>query len=642
MAAPAVTISDESHKGCSVKRIEKKPVRPFLAAAILAGLALGLMAPVHAAALNPADTSMQMFRWRWNDIARECTNWLGPQGYGAVQVSPPHASRSLGTWYDVYQPVNYTKLNSLMGTEAEFQQMIATCHAAKVRVYADVVVNQMAEGSGTATDGSKWNAGTMTYPNFSAADYHATCQIGAADYSSTNRTNVTTCRLNNMPDLNTGATYVQGQIRTYLNKLVAMGVDGVRLDAAKHMSAGDIAAFLNGATRTTTSGEPLWFTQEILVDGGVRLADYYANGTINEFHYVYAMKEMFRGVDGKGISQLQEFMGNPTAWGGSWGFIPSDKATVFINNWDSERGDGSPSSLVASNFTGVTNDTDGTKRYNLANMLMLAWPYGSAQLHSGFRFTAHTQGPPSASPFDANGNAQINKDWDFIHRWPEISNMVAFRSTTSGQGIGNYVAGTKNQLAFSRGSKGFIALNNDTATWTKTFATGLEAGTYCNVAHGVLNAAKTGCTGDAVVVPANGTVTLTLGSVTGSTVPAVALHVNQKVAAPTCTTVSVKLRVANANTTTGQSLFVAGNRAEFGNWAATSVGQLTIEGTGANAAWSRTFSLPPSTAIQYKFVKSGAGAAVWEANQSTTSGNREAVTPACGATMTLDAGSFKS
>jgi alpha-amylase len=81
---------------------------------------------------------------------------------------------------------------------------------------------------------------------------------------------------------------------------------------------------------------------------------------------------------------------------------------------------------------------------------------------------------------------------------------------------------------------------------------------------------------------------------------------------------------------------------EFGNWAATSAGQLTIEGTGANAAWSRTFSLPPSTAIQYKFVKSGSGAAVWESNQATASGNREAVTPACGTLTTLDAGSFKS
>src|SRR5690349_1589271 len=132
--------------------------KTLLAAGILAGAA---MAPAHAA-FNAADTSVQMFRWKWNDIAQECTNWLGPQGFGAVQVSPPQASASLGAWWDVYQPVNFTSLKSNMGTEAEFQAMINTCHTAKVRVYVDVVVNHLAAGSGTATDGTTWNSASLT------------------------------------------------------------------------------------------------------------------------------------------------------------------------------------------------------------------------------------------------------------------------------------------------------------------------------------------------------------------------------------------------------------------------------------------------------------------------------------------------
>lgn len=610
------------------------------AASLIVGLlALALPAPAQAATLNPADTSVQMFRWHWNDIAKECTNWLGPQGYGAVQVSPPHASASLGTWYDIYQPVNYTKLNSLMGTEAEFQAMITTCHAAKVRVYADVVVNHQAGGAGTATDGSKFNAATMSYPNFSAPDFHAACSIASADYNSSNRSNVTNCRLSNMPDLNTGATYVQGQIRNYLNKLVAMGVDGVRLDAAKHMAPTDIAAFLNGTSRTTTSGEPLWVTQEVIVDGGVNLPAYFANGTVNEFHYVYAMQQMFRNTNGASISQLRTIMGTPGSWGGSWGFVPSQNATVFVNNWDTERNDGNPSSLVASNFTGVTNDTSGSRRYQLANVLMLAWPYGSAQVHSGFRFTNINQAPPAASPFDTAGAPLINQQWDFIHRWPEVSNMVGFRAATAGEGVGNFSTGTSNQIAFSRGARGFVAINNDTSSWNVSLATGLPAGTYCNVVHGLLNAAKTACSGDSVVVAANGVATISLGSVTGTVVPAVALHINQKVAAPACTSVAVKLRVANANTVMGQSLYVTGNRDELGNWTAASNGLLTIEGSGANAAWSRTINLPPATPIQYKFLKHGTGSDSW----ATSSGNREALTPACGAaTLVLDGGSFKN
>lgn len=516
-----------------------KPAQRLLAAAILAGLSIASATPAAAASFNPADTSVQMFRWRWNDIAKECTSWLGPQGYGAVQVSPPHASARLGTWYDMYQPVNFLKLDSLMGTEAEFQAMISTCHAAGVRVYADVVVNHMASGSGKATDGSTWTS-ALAFPNFSAADFHPSCTIAGADYSDTNRAKVTNCRLPGLPDLDTGSTYVRGQIRNYLNKLVAMGVDGMRFDAAKHMAPADIAAFLKGATRTTTAGEPLWITQEVVVDSGVDVASYFPTGTVNEFHYAYAMKAMFQNLNGASIAQLETIMGTPGNWGGSRGFMPSASATVFVNNWDTERNEGAPNSLVASNFTGVTNDTAGTKRYNLANMLMLAWPYGSAQVHSGFRFTDRNQGPPAASPFDANGNALVNQQWDFIHRWPEISNMVGFRAATTGEGVANFVAGNANQIAFSRGAKGFIAINNDAAAWTgRSFSTGLPAGTYCNVAHGLLNAAKTGCTSDSVVVPANGVVTLSLGSVTGSTVPAVALHIKQKVAAPTCTSVPV-------------------------------------------------------------------------------------------------------
>ena len=94
-----------------------------------AGLFGAAMAPAHAA-LNPADTSVQMFRWKWNDIAKECTSFLGPQGFGAVQVSPPTAAASLGTWWDVYQPVNFNSLKSNMGTEAEFKAIARALRAA--------------------------------------------------------------------------------------------------------------------------------------------------------------------------------------------------------------------------------------------------------------------------------------------------------------------------------------------------------------------------------------------------------------------------------------------------------------------------------------------------------------------------------
>ena len=107
----------------------------------LLGASLAIAFSGCAFALNPADTSVQMFEWSWNDLATECTQFLGPQGYGGIQISPPGASKTTATWWGVYQPVNYVNLTSRFGTQAQLQSMISICHAAGVRVYVDVVVN---------------------------------------------------------------------------------------------------------------------------------------------------------------------------------------------------------------------------------------------------------------------------------------------------------------------------------------------------------------------------------------------------------------------------------------------------------------------------------------------------------------------
>jgi chitodextrinase len=104
----------------------------------------------------------------------------------------------------------------------------------------------------------------------------------------------------------------------------------------------------------------------------------------------------------------------------------------------------------------------------------------------------------------------------------------------------------------------------------------------------------------------------------------------------------VRFTVANANTITGQSLRVVGSLQAIGNWASASGFGLTIQGSGANAPWSGSVTLPPNTAVQYKYVKWNGSAAAWESNQATVSGNREYTTPAsCGTILDRNDGSFK-
>ena len=77
-------------------------------------------------------------------------SFLGPYGFGGVQVSPPYEHAVIGNpfrpWWERYQPVSY-ELTSRSGNENEFKEMVARCNNVGVRIYVDAVINHMAAGS---------------------------------------------------------------------------------------------------------------------------------------------------------------------------------------------------------------------------------------------------------------------------------------------------------------------------------------------------------------------------------------------------------------------------------------------------------------------------------------------------------------
>lgn len=104
----------------------------------------------------------------------------------------------------------------------------------------------------------------------------------------------------------------------------------------------------------------------------------------------------------------------------------------------------------------------------------------------------------------------------------------------------------------------------------------------------------------------------------------------------------VTFTIANANTVSGQNLYVVGNQTALGNWTPAAGYALMIQGSGANVPWSGTVNLPTGSAITYKYVKWNGSNAVWERNQATASGNRELTTPAtCASAIVRNDGNFK-
>jgi alpha-amylase len=148
------------------------------------------------------------------------------------------------------------------------------------------------------------------------------------------------------------------------------------------------------------------------------------------------------------------------------------------------------------------------------------------------------------------------------------------------------------------------------------------------VVEGTLDSTGQACSGGAVVVDGNGYANITVAG-GGATVPAVAIYTGQRVAGgATC---DVTFIIGRAGTAFGQNLYVTGNQTSLGNWTPGSGFALTIHGTGADAPWSGTVTLPAGTLVQYKYVKWDGAHAAWESDQASGSGNREFMTCTSGA-----------
>ena len=306
-------------------------------------------------------------------------------------------------WYERYQPVSY-QLVSRSGNESEFIDMTKRCKSAGVDIWVDAVINHMTGALGqnqyeTGTAGSQF--GYYSYPDFKWEDFHhnpdyagqANCQINSNDYMN-NAWRVRNCELVGLTDLNTASSSVQQKIGGYLQKLASYGVGGFRIDAAKHMDPKELEAIFKSV--------PSSFIFQEVIDQraeAISYKEYTHLGHVSEFVYGIRLAEVFR--TGK-LSSLQTF-------GESWGLMLRDIAMSFTDNHDNQRGHGGGGNVLTYR--------DG-RIYELANVFMLAWPYGYAQVMSSYVITNSDHGPPSQKVWSNGRNTCLdsNSQWVCEHR----------------------------------------------------------------------------------------------------------------------------------------------------------------------------------------------------------------------------------
>ncbi|WP_152600611.1 InlB B-repeat-containing protein [Bifidobacterium biavatii] len=464
-----------------------------------------------------SDVTVIAFQQSWNTIAKECKATYGPEGVGYIQISPPEESVQGTQWWTVYQPISYS-LNSRFGTEDELKSMIQTCNAQGVQIIADVVLNHTSGHDVAWVDdqygvaGSAYNGTYGRYPNIgdgiyqyeesgnnhqyglASGDFHS-CRTNIADY--TNVTEVQECRLSTMWDLNTGSIHVQNVQSDYLAKLWNLGVRGFRIDSAKHMNVNDLKALkARLAAKINVKAADIPFQQEVIYHDGeakeLAPSNYTVNGDVTEFSYAYQLRQDFNGD----LTKLQ-YISN--------GLLPSDKATVFVANWDSARG------------SETLNYASGSK-YELANAFMLAYDYGKPKILSDYYFTSDNSdaGPNGTTDTrvpdvdfdtactaagngtndDASGAATVaassltgrkQGDWLCQQRWTSIRGMISFHNAVTGTSVANWQNPGTNNIGFSRRDtktgkdKGFLAINNTLQEHKETYRTSLPDNVYCNV-----------------------------------------------------------------------------------------------------------------------------------------------------------------
>jgi alpha-amylase len=408
---------------------------PRLAAVLL--LAAGCLVSSAAAAQG---VILHAFNWRYADLTTHADE-IARRGYSAVLISPPLRSEG-NPWYQRYQPQDYRVVHSPLGDREDLRLAIAALRANGVSVHADVVLNHMANEASQRTDlnypgarvlgqyqldaGSRARQllfGDLSGNLFSAADFHPARCI--SDYNDV--VQVRTGRLcggpgdAGLPDLAATPTVIAAQ-RDYLRALRELGIDGFRIDAAKHMDNAHINAVFTPELR---AGALLY--GEIITGGGQGNAEYalylqpYLAGTDHaayDFPLFHATRSAFS------FGARLDALVDPLARGQA---LPGARAVTFTVTHDI------PNNGI---FRGLMLDpVDET----LAYAFVLGRAGGSPLVYS-------------------DHNESGDQRWVDAWRRTDLTAMIGFRNAMRREDMQVLAAGACH-LLFRRGQRGIVGIN---------------------------------------------------------------------------------------------------------------------------------------------------------------------------------------
>lgn len=379
-----------------------------------------------------AETIYQAFDERFDDVRGKLAD-LDGAGFSAVQVSPPQKSPDKDIWWARYQPIDFRVLESRLGNEQDLKELIDAAHDRGMKVLVDVVLNHMAD--------PKYVGGQLAYPEFSAQDFrYPNADRCIGNYNDRYQvTHFWLCDANaKLPDLDTGSSYVRGVHKRYLEKLLALGVDGFRIDAMKHIEA----SYFPDVLQVIPPGK---FTYgEVIGETLNESNEYTGMVPVTDFHLLRTMIQAFSA------SGDLRYLTHPEGHGAA---LPGSVAVVFARNHDT---------AMHGSFFNFGDYTDA--------MLANAYAVGRGV-----------------------GHVLVYRDDAYDHT---TRAALAFRDTMRGRPTyvrpssevcdGQQACDPKQLLFIERGSKGLMIINKANA-WLdlpRAVVPGLEEGCYRDLRYG--------------------------------------------------------------------------------------------------------------------------------------------------------------
>ncbi|MCR5677585.1 MAG: IPT/TIG domain-containing protein [Agathobacter sp.] len=591
--------------------------------------------------------------------------WISSPVENIMTIDPSNQCAS----YHGYWGKDFFRTNSAFGTMNEFQTLLDTAHDNDIKIIIDFAPNHTstAEYAGIyfPEDGALYRDGSLVgqFTNDYAGLFN---HESWTDFSSLE--NGIYHSMYGLADLNQMNSTVDGYLKDSIDMWLDMGVDGIRVDAVKHMPQGWQKNWLSSIYEehdVFVFGE--WF------NGGTgndpEMTDFANNSGMSllDFRYANAVRSAI-GDETSSMKDLYQVMVDTAS-----DYDEVNDQVTFIDNHDMSR------------F--MTLSTNNAAAVNEAYVMLLTSRgvptiyYGSEQYLTG-----------STDPYNRGDMTSFNRN---STAYRIISKLAPLRKTNAALAYGQTKERWMNDdvLIYERTCGNDVvvtAINrNENASYRiNGLYTGLPAGSYGDKLDGIMggetiqvsgsgavssftlgggecavwtytansHAATIGNVDPGMGAPGN-TIAIsgrgfgnTAGTVTfGRTqaqvidwsdseidvqIPSVAggeytITVNTAggdsdsyggFTVLTASQVATRFFVNNAYTNYGQSLYIVGNIAELGNWNPDKAVGCFFNNTASIAnypTWFYDISLPAGTRIEYKYIKKdAAGNVVWESGSN--------------------------